>query len=96
MTFDVNRFRVKFRGRLNQPHTEWRGEEDEPHKNKQTREKKEEEKENQLEICPLKVINHKSALLSPMCGKDAGLGGGEKKSICVRTQTGDPISATKP
>ena len=31
-------------------------------------------------------MNNKSALLSPTCGKDAGLGGGEKKvDLCADT-----------
>ena len=52
MTFDVNRFRVKFRGRLNQPHTltGWtrsrRGEEEPREKNKHEEQKKRKKRES--------------------------------------------------
>ena len=91
MTFDVNRFRVKFRGRLNQPHTltGWtrsrRGEEEPREKNKQERKKRKKKRES---IGDVLSQGHQYLHLRE---RNAGLGGGEKKSICVRAQTGDPI-----
>ena len=92
MTFDVNRFRVKFRGRLNQPHTltGWtrsrRGEEEPREKNKQERKKRKKKRINWRY-----ALSGSSISAAPEGERNAGLGGGEKKSICVRAQTGDPI-----
>ena len=85
MTFDVNRFRVKFRGRLNQPHrVEGRGE----RTTQEQTNKREKRGKKRESIGDVLSQGHQYLHLRE---RNAGLGGGEKKSICVRAQTGDPI-----